>query len=67
MVDFVPNLSDQPAYEVGGIGNYYGGLSIRIHEGVPQWSIENWDGHDWEPISLELYQALAKHHEELYT
>jgi len=50
--------------EIGTIGNYYGNLSVRIKNGRPQWSIENYDGHHWEDIPQYLYDALLKFQEE---
>jgi len=32
--------------DIGGIGNYYGGLSIKEQDGKYLWSIENYDGHN---------------------
>ena len=43
---------------VGEIGNYYGGLSVRDNKGVKQWSIENFDGVDWQDIDDSLYNAI---------
>lgn len=45
---------------VGGIGNYYGGLEVKDDNGVYYWSIENYDGHDWEEIPESLYKELIK-------
>jgi len=46
---------------IGSINNYYGGLTIGRIEGVPHWSIENYDGYEWEEISENLYEELLKH------
>ena len=45
---------------IGGIGNYYGGLSLKEDEGKFYWSIEDWSGEDWEEIPKYLYDALLK-------
>jgi hypothetical protein len=44
--------------DVGGIGNYYGGLSIAKVDGKFYWSIENYNGDHPEEITEELYDAL---------
>ena len=47
--------------EIGSIGNYYGSLTVRMDElGYCFWSIENWDGHNWESIPRSLYDELVK-------
>lgn len=46
--------------DIGMIGNYYGGLEVKERNGKYFWSIENYDGHDWEEITKELYDALIK-------
>ncbi len=50
--------------EVGEIGNYYGGLSIKEEDGHFFWSIENYDGDDWEEIPRYLYIAIRKYEQE---
>ena len=45
---------------VGGIGNYYGDLTVSSNNGVYQWSIEDWNGCHWEDIPKYLYDALIK-------
>ena len=47
--------------EIGNIGNYYGGLSVKEENGQYFWGIENYDGTNWEGISNELYKELLKH------
>lgn len=47
-------------HDIGGIGNYYGGLSVVDLNGRYYWSIENWDGHNWEEIPKSLYDELMK-------
>ena len=49
---------------IGGIGNYYGGLSIKTEDGKYYWSIENYDGHDWQCIPEKLYRALTAYDDE---
>ena len=44
--------------DIGGIGNYYGGLSVKAEGGLFYWSIENYDGHTWEAIPKSLYDEL---------
>jgi len=48
---------------IGGIGNYYGCLEVSRKDGKYFWSIEDWDGHDWEEIPEYLYNALIKYYE----
>ena len=50
--------------EIGGIGNYYGGLSVLMAEGKYYWGIENHDGIYWEEIPRYLFDALNKYEEE---
>lgn len=48
--------------DIGGIGNYYGGLTLhKRDDGSFAWSIENWDGHDWQDIPAPLGEALLKY------
>lgn len=49
---------------IGEIGNYYGGLSVKESDRKYFWSIENWDGDNWEEIPKYLYDALVKFHKE---
>lgn len=44
--------------QIGEIGNYYGGLSVKENEGKYYWSIENHDGENWEEIPHSLYLEL---------
>lgn len=46
---------------VGKIGNCYGGLNILEKDGSFFWSIENYNGDDWEEITKELFEQLEKH------
>ena len=52
-------------YAIGGPGNYYSGLSVRLIElsdgsGECQWSIDNYDGENWSLIPNYLYEALVQ-------
>ena len=53
-------MSDVQVVQVGKIGNYYGGLSVKSKNGRFFWSIENYDGNDWQEISESLYRELLK-------
>lgn len=51
--------------QVGGIGNYYGGLNLFESDGKCYWVIENWDTpideimpHQAEEIPRDLYLQL---------
>ena len=46
--------------EIGGISNYYGCLSVKTVNGRHYWSIENWDGFEWEEIPSSLFKELIK-------
>jgi hypothetical protein len=46
--------------DIGDIGNYYGCLTVRNNDGVYQWSIENYSGHNWQDIPESLYLELVK-------
>lgn len=50
--------------DIGDIGNFYGGLSVKEEEGRFFCGIENWDGTGWEEIPKELYDALVKYETE---
>lgn len=45
---------------VGKIANYYGSLHVRSEGDKFYWSIEDWDGFNWEEIPSTLYRALLK-------
>jgi hypothetical protein len=45
--------------EIGEIGNYYGCLTVKSEGKKFYWSIENWDGHCWEEIPENLFEALV--------
>lgn len=51
-------------HEVGLIGNFYGGLSIKKVDNKYFWSIENYDGYEWEEIPESLYAELVKFEQE---
>ena len=47
--------------EIGSIGNYYGGLSVKAEpDGTFWWGIENYSGTTWEQIPQSLYDELVK-------
>jgi len=61
----IKDMTDGEAYSIGDIGNHYGGLEVRVVNGVYQWSIENWNGHHWEEVSESLVVELLKHEEKI--
>ena len=54
-------LGTEEGMPVGDVGNYYGRLHIRTHEGLFEWAIENWDGFDWKRCPRSLFLALLAH------
>ena len=50
--------------EIGDIGSAYGGLDVKEEDGKFFWSIENYDGHDWDEIPEYLYLAFNKFQDE---
>ena len=50
---------------VGCIGNYYGDLSVKKKDGSYYWSIENYNGHNWEQIPEYLFEALKRFNDEV--
>ena len=52
---------DVAATAIGGIGNYYGGLAVKREAGKCYWSIENYDGDDWEEIPETLFDELLRY------
>lgn len=54
-------MSTPNEQSIGDIGNYYGGLAVKTEDGKHYWSIENYDGHDWEEIPESLYRALVEY------
>jgi hypothetical protein len=53
-------MADHESRQIGTIGNYYGELEVKTKDGKYFWSIDNWNGHDWEEITKELYDALIE-------
>lgn len=54
------DILDKNAIDVGGIGNYYGGLMISTDGDKFYWGIENWDGTGWDEIPESLYIHLME-------
>ena len=50
--------------QIGEIGNYYGGLHIKIDGGRYYWGIEDWDGIAWQEIGFSLYRTLSQYQDE---
>ena len=48
---------------IGGIGNYYGKLSVVKYGSKYFWSIENYDGQCWKEITEKLYKTLIEFEE----
>jgi hypothetical protein len=46
--------------EIGDIGNYYGSLKVKQEHCKFAWSIENFDGDEWEEIPEYLFAALNR-------
>lgn len=44
--------------DIGDVCNYYGGVAVCMKDGKYYWSVENYDGHDWEQIPKSLYDEL---------
>lgn len=53
-------LEDHKSVSIGNIGNYYGGLNVKVEGGVAYWSIEDHDGSGWDDIPQNLYLELIK-------
>jgi hypothetical protein len=45
---------------IGDIGNQYGSLKVKQEGCKFAWSIENWDGDEWEEIPEYLFAALNR-------
>lgn len=58
-------MSNTCIRDIGEVGNYYGGIAIKEEGGFLYWSIENYDGHNWEPCPEYLFKALSQHQDEL--
>ena len=60
-------MSKSTSYKpIGNIGNYYGGLFIKKHEGKYYWLIENYDTNfedisEWSEIEKDLFDKLNFH------
>jgi len=52
-------------FTLDDIGNYYGCLNVEVINGRYYWSIENYDGDNFEEIPESLYNELLKHYESL--
>ena len=55
-------LKDREDTFIGEIGNYYGGLVVKCENGVPMWSITNYDGDHWEEMPVYVYKAMISHY-----
>jgi hypothetical protein len=53
-----------PCRDIGNIGNYYGGLSVKMEDGKCYWAIENYDGNNWDEIPRSLFDALNKYQDD---
>ena len=51
--------------KIGDIGNQYGSLKVKQEDGKFAWSIENWDGDEWEEIPEYLFAALNRFEDEI--
>lgn len=49
---------------IGTIKNYYADVSVRKEGEKAQWSINNFDGDDWQEIPQYLYDALNRFQDE---
>jgi hypothetical protein len=57
-------MKQEAETKIGGIGNYYGGLYVKKSpDGRFFWSIENYNGNDWEEIPASLYVELVRFNE----
>lgn len=50
--------------DILGIGNYYGGLSVKQHNGQFFWGIEDYHGTEWKEIPEYLYTTLVRYQTE---
>lgn len=60
-------LKDHKAVDIGEIGNYYGGLNLKVEGGVAMCGIKDWDGVLYEDIPEYLYKVLMKFQKEQET
>lgn len=51
---------DMKPLGIGEIRNYYGGLYIMAKDGSYYWSIEDYNGSEWQEIPYYLFEALCK-------
>ncbi|MHA3913827.1 hypothetical protein [Halovulum sp. GXIMD14793] len=53
--------------QIGEIGNYYGGPSVKEEAGKFFWFIENDDVEEWEEIPKSLFDELNKFQDQTGT
>lgn len=46
-------------FTVGKVGKHHNNLYVRREAGKYYWSIEDYDGYEWEEIPETVYRALA--------
>jgi hypothetical protein len=51
-------MNDHEEKDIGAIGNYYGGIKVKVEGGKAYWGIENHDGTHWQEIPESLYNEL---------
>jgi len=51
--------------EIGNIYNHYGGLAIKQDGDKFFWSIEDYNGHNWEEIPKYVFDTLTKYQDTL--
>ena len=56
----LPREVENRSKRIGDRGNYYGQLSVVKHGSKYFWSIENYDGQDWQEITEKLYNTLIE-------
>lgn len=59
------NKDENKMLSIGKIGNYYGGLYVKIENNKYYWIIENYDTEfdnidEWDEITENLYLSLIK-------
>tara|TARA_R110000851_G_scaffold168904_1_gene314985 strand:- start:68 stop:262 length:195 start_codon:yes stop_codon:yes gene_type:complete len=52
---------NEVSISVGNIYNYYGGLEVANIGCKYYWSIEDYNGNEWEEITKQLYDSLIEH------
>lgn len=45
---------------IGSIGNFYGGLVVKVVDNKFYWGIEEYNDVDWQEIPKSLYDELIK-------